>query len=129
MSRILADAVLVLHLAFVAWVVAGGLVVLRWRRAAWLHLPAVAWGALVELAGWVCPLTPLEMTLRRAAGDPYHHDSFVAEHLLPVLYPGDLTRPVQIVLGLAVLALNGAIYARVWLSGPSAPGSPGRPRG
>lgn len=108
--RLLADGVVGLHLAFVLFVVAGGLLVLRWRWLAWIHLPAAAWGALIEFAGWICPLTPLENELRRRAGEAGYAGGFVEHYLLPVLYPSGLTRGVQIALGLLVLILNLAVY-------------------
>jgi hypothetical protein len=111
--RLLADAVVILHLGFVAFVLLGGLLVLRWPRFAWAHVPAAAWGALVEFSGWICPLTPLERWLRaRDAGSAYH-DDFVGQYVLPVLYPDWLTRPTQFVLGAMVVVLNLAIYG--WL--------------
>jgi hypothetical protein len=110
MYRILADFVVGLHLLFVVFVVAGGLLVLRWRRLAWVHVPAAAWGALIEFAGWVCPLTPLELALRSAAGESGYPGGFIEHYMLPVLYPGALTRGIQIGLGVLVLALNLLVY-------------------
>jgi hypothetical protein len=108
--RLLADATVVLHLAFIVFVVCGGLLVARWPRVAWLHLPAAAWGAWVELAGWVCPLTPLEIWLRRRAGGPAYRSSFVEHYLLPVLYPAALSRELQWGLGALVLLVNAVVY-------------------
>jgi hypothetical protein len=110
----LADFVVALHFAFVVFVVFGGLMALRWPRAAWLHVPAAAWGAWVELAGWMCPLTPLENWLRERAGAE-RIPGFVEHHLLPLLYPAPLTRELQWWLGGAVLAINAASYALVLL--------------
>jgi hypothetical protein len=106
----LADFVVLLHLAFVAFVVAGGLFVLWRRRAAWLHLPAAAWGAWTEFAGWVCPLTPLENWLRVRGGGAAYTGDFVERYLLPLLYPATLTRTIQVILGIAVVVVNAAIY-------------------
>jgi hypothetical protein len=111
--RSLADLVVVAHLAFVAFAVLGGLAALKWPRVAWIHLPAVAWAALIEFAGWVCPLTPLENALRRAGGQAGYAGGFVERYLVPVLYPADLTRAVQIGLGTAVLLLNTLVYWQV----------------
>lgn len=108
--RLLADATVVLHLAFIVFVVCGGLLVARWPRVAWLHLPAAAWGAWVELAGWVCPLTPLEIWLRRRAGGPAYRSSFVEHYLLPVLYPAALSRELQWGLAALVLLVNAVVY-------------------
>lgn len=111
--RILADAVVVLHLGFVLFVVLGGLFVLRWPRAAWLHLPAVLWGAGIELGGGICPLTPLEIHLRRLGGEAGYAGGFVEHYILPVLYPEALTRGIQYILAGLVIGLNLAIYAIV----------------
>jgi hypothetical protein len=111
--RILADATVVIHLLFVAFVVCGGLLVLRWRRVAWIHVPAAVWGAWIECADWICPLTPLENWLRAQGGAATYTTSFVERYLLPVLYPAALSRDVQWTLGLLVILLNGIVYAVV----------------
>jgi len=111
---LLADAVVVVHLGFVLFVVGGGFLVLRWLWLAWAHVPAAAWGALVELAGWFCPLTPLEQWLRHAAGGDAYDGGFIERYLLPLIYPGALTREIQIALGIGVLVVNAAAYALVW---------------
>jgi len=112
--RLLADAVVFLHLAFVVFVMAGGLLVL-WRRwAAAVHLPAAAWGVYVELAGRVCPLTPLENRLRALGGSAAYAGDFVERYLVPVLYPPDLRRDVQVALGVFAVAVNAGIYLYAW---------------
>ena len=111
---ILADIVVLVHAAFVLFAVFGGFLVLRRRRLAWLHIPAVLWAALVEMAGWICPLTPLENMLRRRAGDGMYQSDFIEHYLMPVLYPAALTREFQTALGLAVLFINAAVYTWVW---------------
>ena len=109
----LADAVATLHFLFVVFVVAGGLLAFRWPKTAWGHLPAALWGVLVELNGWVCPLTPLEDRLRSMGGAAAARGDFVTRHLLPLLYPESLTPSVQKVLGGLVVALNLAVYTVV----------------
>jgi hypothetical protein len=111
--RALADAVVLVHAAFVLFVVLGGLLVLRWRRVACVHLPAAAWGVLIEFSGGVCPLTPLENWLRERAGDVGYANSFVEQYVVPTLYPAMLTRNTQFVLGMFVLGVNAGIYRRV----------------
>jgi hypothetical protein len=111
--RLLADVTVVLHLGFVLFVVAGGLLVWRHPRLAWLHVPAALWGAFIEFAGWVCPLTPLENWLREHGGERAYSESFVEHYLLPVLYPESLTREVQWVLGGLVLLVNVIAYAMI----------------
>ncbi len=108
--RILADLVVGLHALFVAFVMVGGLLALRWPWVVAGHLPAAVWGALIEFRGWICPLTPLEKSLRAAAGDAGYQGGFIEHYLLPVLYPQGLTREVQVAMGLAVVAVNLVIY-------------------
>src|SRR5262245_57002101 len=110
----LADLVLLIHTAFVGFVLLGGLLVLKWRPVVWVHLPAVAWGTIVEFSGWICPLTPLENWLREQAGEAGYRGDFIAYYLLPILYPDTLTREVQTILGLVVVLLNAAIYCWLW---------------
>lgn len=111
--RLAADAVLLVHLAFVLFAVFGGLLVFRWPRAALVHVPAAAWAAAVELGGWVCPLTPLEVRFRRMAGGEGYEGGFIENILLPIVYPVGLERVDQLLLGALVIVLNAAIYA-VW---------------
>jgi hypothetical protein len=106
----LADLVVGLHFAFVLFVVLGGLLVLRWPRLAYVHVPVAIYGALIEFAGWVCPLTPLEKSLRERGGEAGYEGSFIEQYILPVLYPSALTRNIQFLLGALVLAINFAIY-------------------
>jgi hypothetical protein len=111
--RALADLVLLLHLAFVLFVVLGGLLVLRRPAFAWLHLPCAAWGVLIEFAGWICPLTPLEVSLRLRGGEASYAGGFIAHYVTAVLYPAGLTRGVQVVLGAFALLLNAVIYCYI----------------
>ena len=108
--RLLADAVVLVHTAFVAFVVLGGFLAWRWSRIAWLHVPCALWGAVIEYQGWVCPLTPLENDLRRRAGLAGYAGGFVEHYVLPVLYPAGLTRPVQALLGTLVVVVNLIAY-------------------
>src|SRR2546421_9249232 len=112
-DRVLADAVLLVHFAFVAFVLAGGLLVARWPKIAWLHFPAAAWGVVVELSGSICPLTPLENHLRQRAGLCGYSGGFLVHSLEPLIYPAGLTANSQLVLGLLVLILNVAVYAAI----------------
>ena len=114
LARWLADSVLVLHLAFIVFVVAGGLLVLRWPRLAWVHIPAAIWGALIEFTGSVCPLTPLEVALREQAGQAGYAGGFIEHYVAGLIYPGGLNRTVQVFLGLFVVGLNGVVYGRLW---------------
>jgi hypothetical protein len=111
--RALADAVLVLHLGFVLFVVLGGLLVLRRPRLAWVHIPAAIWGVLIEYTGWICPLTPLENSFRTSGGETGYSGGFIQHYIQPVLYPAGLTRATQVVLGSLALILNLAAYGIV----------------
>ena len=111
--KLAADFVFLIHLAFVGFVVLGGFAVWKFPRLAWLHLPAVAWGAAIEFMGWICPLTPWEQSLRRLAGENGYSGGFVEHYLVPLLYPEQLTRADQVLLGVLVLALNVTAYALI----------------
>lgn len=111
--RWLADLVVGLHLLFVAFVVLGSLLALRWPRVAWIHLPTALWGVLVEYAGWICPLTPLEQWLRLRAGQAGYPGGFIEHYLLPILYPAGLDRPTQWLLGTLVIIINGTVYGAI----------------
>ena len=112
--HLLADLVLVIHLLFVFFVMLGGLLVLRRRIFAWIHIPAVFWAALIEFSGWICPLTPLENHLRIRGGSSGYATGFVEHYIIPLLYPSQLTRKLQIFLGLLVVTVNLVIYLWVW---------------
>jgi hypothetical protein len=110
LARIAADGVVLAHLAFILFVLAGGLLVWRWPRLAWLHIPALIWGVAVQWMALICPLTPLENVLRRTAGEADYHGGFVERYLLPLIYPAGLTADTQLLLGVVVIVLNGLIY-------------------
>jgi len=111
---IFADIVVLAHTAFVLFAVFGGFLVLRRRWLAWFHIPAVLWATLVEAAGWICPLTPLENLLRHRAGERMYQSDFIEHYIMPILYPSALMRELQITLGLMVLFINISIYAWIW---------------
>ena len=113
-ARIAADAVLVLHLAFILFVVLGALLVLRYAWIAWLHVPAAIWGAWVELTNRICPLTVLENALRSRAGQSGYSESFVEHYLVPVIYPAGLDRTMQFWLAGILVTINVVLYA-LWL--------------
>jgi hypothetical protein len=119
-AHVLATAVVLAHLLFVAFVMAGGVLALRWRKVAYLHLVAVTWAIYVEWSGAICPLTPLENSLRAAAGLEAYAGDFVAEYVFPLVYPDGLTRRAQLLIGIVVLTVNsivyGAVIARGWRS-------------
>ena len=113
-ARVLATLVVVVHMAFVVFVVAGGVLALRWPRVAWVHLPAALWGALIALAGFICPLTPLENWLRARGVAAAYDTGFLEHYLLPILYPASLTRGMQIATGIFVVGVN--VLAYWWVS-------------
>ncbi|MGL4233995.1 MAG: DUF2784 domain-containing protein [Casimicrobium sp.] len=114
--RLLADLVLVIHFAFIVFAVAGAALLL-WRRVprwfALVHLGCAAWASYVMFNGRICPLTPIENSLRRLGGETGYTGSFIERYLLGVIYPQGLTRDVQVALGAGVLLLNVAIYGLV----------------
>jgi hypothetical protein len=112
--RLMADFIVLVHFGFVLFVIFGGLLVLKWRRLIWIHLPCVLWSVLNEFFGWLCPLTPLENWLREAEDGAGYQTSFVEHYIVPILYPEALTREIQIILGLTVVAVNMGIYGWLW---------------
>lgn len=111
MYTFLADLLLIIHFSFILFVVGGGLVALRYRCLVFLHLPALFWGVYVELSGRICPLTPWENRLRHLAGEEGYSGGFIEHYLLPVIYPQDLTRELQVGLGVLLAAINALVYA------------------
>ena len=114
MYRLLANLVVVIHLFFVLFSVFGALLLIRWRKIIWLHIPAAAWAACIEFSGRICPLTPLENWLRLKGAEIGYGGDFVRHYILPLLYPSSLTREIQIILGVLVTGLNIAIYGYVF---------------
>jgi Protein of Unknown function (DUF2784) len=112
--RILADATGLAHFAFVLFVAFGGLLVLRWRRLAWVHLPAAIWGAVIEVMNWDCPLTTYENLFRVRAGLQGYSEGFIAHYIYRLIYPPGLTRGVQLAIAVFVFAVNTAVYSRVF---------------
>lgn len=111
--RLAADAVLVLHLAFIVFVLLGATLAFRWRWIAFIHLPAATWGIFVELTSRICPLTYLENQFRLKAGQAGYHESFIEHYLLNIIYPSGLTPEIQYLFAGIVLIFNGVIYGRL----------------
>ena len=112
-ARISADLLVVVHFAFIAFVVLGGFLVVKWGRVAILHIPCALWGTLIEFRGWICPLTPLENHFREAAGSARYNGGFIDQYVMPLVYPQGLTREMQISLGVMILAFNLCVYGVV----------------
>lgn len=108
--RLAADSVVVLHLGFVAFVMLGGFLLRRWPKLVYAHIPAAIWGVLIEFGGWICPLTPLEKSLRVRGGEAGYQGDFIDHYILPVLYPHGLTRNIQAILGIFALTINVIAY-------------------
>jgi len=111
---VMADVVLILHFTFILFVILGAVLVLRWKRLAWIHIPCAVWGAWVEFQGSICPLTPLENRLRRLGGEAGYSGGFIEHYVVPLIYPSGLTRRTQIQLGLVVVAINIAVYGLIY---------------
>jgi hypothetical protein len=114
--NLLADVVVLIHLAFVLFAVLGALLIIRWRKVLWLHLPAAVWAAWIEFSGKICPLTPLENWLRMQGGGSGYAGGFVGHYLMPILYPSGLTPKVQFILGGVVIGVNLIIYGYVFFT-------------
>jgi len=116
--RLCADVLVVIHLSFVVFAIFGGIMLIRWRRAVWLHIPAVVVAVLAEFAGWICPLTYIENWLRIKGGQAGYSGGFVEHYIVPILYPPGLTRGIQVALGLFILTLNAIVYWLVFARRP-----------
>ena len=112
-AHIAATSVAFVHLCFVVFVLVGGFLAWRWRPILFAHLPALTCGIYVEWSGRICPLTPIENSLRAAAGLAPYSGDFVARYLFPMLYPQGLTRATQFLLGVFALAVNVVAYWRI----------------
>ena len=112
--KLAASALALLHLGFILFVVLGGLLLLKWPRVMWLHVPAAVWGALIEFAGWYCPLTSMENAMLRRAGETGYTGGFVAHYIFRLIYPAGLTRGLEIAIGIFVLVVNLSVYVRVF---------------
>ena len=114
--RLLADFVVILHLAFIVFVILGGIIIIWWRKAGWIHLPSVVWAGWIEFSGGICPLTPLENWLRIQGGQATYPVDFVDKYIMPLVYPPGLTRGIQIGLAAIVIFINGLLYGYLYLS-------------
>ena len=114
MYGLLADVVVVVHLLFILFVVFGGLLALRWSWFPWLHIPAALWGAATEFFHIICPLTPLEQTLRAKSGGASYSGDFVTHYIVPIIYPSGLTEGIQWVLGAVLVLFNITVYFFIW---------------
>jgi len=112
--RVLADLVVFFHFLFIIFVLVGGIGALWTRRFFWVHLPALMWGALIEFWGWICPLTHLENLFLAKGGLYPYHSGFIEHYIIPVVYPSFLTRKIQFLFGMGVLAVNTLIYWKVF---------------
>ena len=114
MTLYLADLVLVVHMLFIIFVLFGGLIVLKWHKVMWIHIPCALWGAIIEFLGWVCPLTYLEIYFHEIYNANSYENSFIQNYLLPVIYPPGLTTDSQFLLGVIVIVINLIIYFIIW---------------
>lgn len=114
MSLFLADIILIVHSLFIVFVIFGGLIVLKWHKIMWVHIPCAIWGALIEFSGWICPLTYLENYFLETGDVNVYETSFIQHYLMPVIYPSNLTADIQILLGTIVIVINFIIYFFVW---------------
>ena len=108
---LVADLVMLLHFGFIIFAVLGALLLVRWPRLIWLHLPSATWAIAIEFYGGVCPLTPLENQLLNLASETAYSESFIGHYIGALIYPGEITTTVKIMLGLAVLVINIALYS------------------
>lgn len=116
MYLLLADLLVLIHFLFIVFVLLGGILLLKWKKLIWLHLPALLWGIFIQFSGWICPLTPLEIQLRRLAGTDLYQGGFISHYLVPLIYPPGLTSDTQWLLGGILIAVNITIYSLLFIS-------------
>lgn len=109
--QLVADFIVLLHFAFIVFVLAGGLLVFKWRWVIWLHVPAATWGALIAMVGWICPLTPIENSLRQASSGEVYAGGFIDRYLAPLIYPAGFTDEIATATGIVVIAINLLVYS------------------
>jgi len=114
LNHLFADIIVLLHFGFIVFAIFGGLLVLKWHWIVWLHIPAVVWGSLIVLFGWICPLTPLENMLRRINEGEIYTGGFIEHYIIPIIYPPGLTREIQIAMGIFLVLLNVIVYTFVY---------------
>ena len=110
---ILSQLIVLLHFAFILFVIFGAFLVLRWHKIAWIHIPFALWGMGVEYFNIICPLTPWENHFRQLAGSTVYESGFIEHYIIPLMYPEVLSRNLQFILGSIVLIINGLIYGIV----------------
>jgi hypothetical protein len=113
--HLLADTVVIVHLAFIVFTIAGGILIIWWRKVIWIHIPAVIWAAWIEFSGGICPLTYLENWLLGQSGSGGYHGDFTASYILPVVYPANLTRKIQITMAIIVIFVNLLVYGYIYM--------------
>jgi len=113
--NIAADIVVFVHFTFIVFVLVGGVLVFKWRRLIWLHIPSAIWGAMIVMVGWICPLTPIENRLRHAGESETYTRSFIEHYLVPVIYPSGLDREMFIVMGMVVIVINVIVYIMLFV--------------
>jgi hypothetical protein len=117
-NRLAANLVLLVHFAIVLLAVFGGFGVLFNARWAWFHVPIVIWSSVVNLAGWTCPLTPLENRFRAAATGTGYEGGFIQHYIGSVVYPRGMPRRLELIAGVSVAVWNALVYGGIfwWLS-------------
>ena len=113
--QLAADFIVLLHFVFIVFAVAGGVLVFKWRRLGYLHVPAAIWAALIIMAGWICPLTPIENMFRQAGGGEVYSVSFIERYLMPVIYPSGLSREIFIAMGVVIIVINVVVYTILFI--------------
>ena len=108
--ELVADGIVMLHMLFILFVVSGGFLALRWLKIVYLHIPAVVWGVYIEFSGAICPLTPLENWFRLKSGQIAYEGDFIERYIIPIIYPANLTRELQVTLGVCALLVNLLAY-------------------
>ena len=109
-----ANLTLIVHFAFILFVVFGALLFFVTTKIIFIHLPALVWGSYIELTNSICPLTYLENWFLHKANLTTYSEGFIQNYLMPIVYPASLTKDLQIYLGIALIVINIVFYAFIF---------------
>ena len=114
MYELAANLILIVHFIFIIFVVFGALLFFVVKKIVFIHIPALIWGSYIELTHFICPLTYLENWFLNKANLTIYSEGFIQNYIIPIVYPADLTKNLQIYLGITLIVINIVFYAFIF---------------